>query len=92
LKWWLRTFFENNFDIFCTFVEMCYDERTEMQLKFQHSPNPSVFETTPKVGGTGLTLIVANHAMITQKFWVSNEQEEAFGGVVRLGQNRVPHI
>jgi SNF2 family DNA or RNA helicase len=92
LKWWLRTFFENNFDIFCTFVEMCYDERTEMQLKFQHSPNPSVFETTPKVGGTGLTLIVANHAMITQKFWVSNELKEAFGGVVRLGQNRVPHI
>jgi hypothetical protein len=50
-----------------------------------------VFVTTPKVGGTGLNLTAANHAVITQKFWVLNEQRQAFAWVVRLGQNRVPH-
>jgi len=73
------------------FAEMGNDERTEMQLKFQDSPNPSVFVTTPKVGGTGLNLTAANHAVITQKFWVLTEQGQAFARVVRLGQNRVPH-
>jgi len=43
------------------------------------------------VGGTGLNLTAANHAVITQKFWVLNEQRQAFARVVRLGQNRVPH-
>jgi len=71
------------------YAEMGNDERTEMQLKFQDSPNLSVFVTTPKVGGTGLNLTSANHAVITQKFWVLNEQRQAFAQVVRLGQNRV---
>ena len=73
------------------FAEIGNDERTEMQLKFQDSPNPSVFVTTPKVGGTGLNLTAANHAVIDQKFWVLNEQRQAFAQVFRLGQNRVPH-
>jgi len=61
------------------------------QLEFQDSPNPSVFVTTPKVGGTGLNLTAANHAVITQLFWVLNVQGQAFARVVQLGQNRVPH-
>jgi len=91
LKWWLTKFFADNLDIFYMFAEMGNDECTEMQLKFQDSPNPSVFVTTPKVGGTGLNLTAAKHAVITQKFWVLNEQYQAFAQVVRLGQNRVPH-
>jgi len=73
------------------YAEMGNDERTEMQLRFQDSRNPSVFVTTPNVGGTGLNLTAANHAVITQKFWVLNEQWQAFARVVWLGQNRVPH-
>jgi hypothetical protein len=73
------------------YAEMGNDEHTEMQLKFQDSPNSSVFVTTPKVDGMGLNLTAANHAVITQKFWVLNEQRQAFARVVRLGQNRVPH-
>jgi len=92
LKWWLTKFFADNVDIFHMYAEMGNDERTEMQLKFQDSRNPSVFITTPKVGGTGLNLTAANHAVVTQKFWVLNEQRQAFAQVVRLGQNRVPHI
>jgi len=91
LKWWLTQFFADNLDVFYMFAEMGNDERTEMQLNFQDSPNPSVFVTTPKVGGTGLNLTAANHTVITQKFWVLNEQRQAFAQVVRLGQNRVPH-
>jgi hypothetical protein len=91
LKWWLTKFFADHLDIFYMYAEMGNDERTEMQLKFQDSPNPSVFVTTPKVGGTGLNLTAANHAVITQKFWVLNEQRQAFARVARLGQNRVPH-
>jgi len=90
LKWWLAKCCADHLDIFYVYAEIGNDERTEMQLKFQDSPNPSVFVTIPKVGGTGLNLTGANHAVITQKFWVLNEQRQAFAWVVRLGQNRVP--
>jgi hypothetical protein len=73
------------------FVEMGNDEHTEMLLKFQDSPNPSVFVTPPKVGGTGLNLTAANHAVITQRFWVLNKQRQEFEQVVRLGQTRFSH-
>jgi hypothetical protein len=91
LKWWLTKFFADNMDIFYMCAEMGNDESTEMELKFQDSPNPSVFVTTPKVGRTGLNLTAANHVVITQKFWVLNQQRQAFARVVRLGQIRVPH-
>jgi len=90
LKWWLTKCFADHLDIFYMYAEMGNDEHTEMQLKFQDSPNPSVLVTTPKVGGTGLNLPAANHAVITQKFWVLNEQRQAFARVVRLRHNRVP--
>jgi hypothetical protein len=73
------------------FAEMGNNEHTAMQLEFQDLPNPSVCVTTPKVGGTGLNRTTANHAVITQKFWVLNEQHQAFARVVQPGQNRVPH-
>jgi hypothetical protein len=82
LKWWLTKFFADHLHIFYMYAEMDNDERTEMQLKFQDSSNPSVFVTTPKVGGTGLNVTAANHAVITQKFWVLNEQRQAFERVV----------
>jgi hypothetical protein len=65
-------------------------EHTEMQLKFHRSPNPSLFVTTPKVGGANHNLRQANYAVITKKLWVLNEQRQAIEHVVRLGQNRVP--
>jgi SNF2 family DNA or RNA helicase len=60
------------------YAEMDNDECTEMQLKFKYSRNPSVFITTLNVGRTGLNLTVANHAVMTHKFWVLNEQRQAF--------------
>jgi len=91
LKWWLTKYFADHVDIFHMYAEMGNDECTEMRLKFQDSQNPSEFVTTPKVGRTGLNLTAANHAVISQKFWVLNEQQQAFAEVVRLGQNQVPH-
>jgi hypothetical protein len=82
LKWWLTKFFADHLDIFDMYAEMGNNEHTEIQLKFQDSPNPSVFVTTPKVGGTGLNLTAAHHTVITQKFWVLNEQSQAFARVV----------
>jgi len=82
LKWWLTKFFADHLDSFYMYVAMGNDEHSEMQLKFQDSPNPSGFVTTPKVGGTGLNLTAANHAVITQKLWVLNEQRQAFARVV----------
>jgi hypothetical protein len=64
LKWCLSTFFADHLDIFHMYAEMGNDERTEMQLKFEDSPNPSVFVTSPNVGGTGLNPTAANHAVI----------------------------
>jgi len=91
LKWWLTKSFADHLDIFYLYAEMGNDGRTEMQLKFQDSPNPSRFITTPKVGGTGLNLTAVNHAVMRQKFWVLHEQWQAFAWVVWLGQNRVPN-
>ena len=91
LKWWLTKCFAHHLDIFYMCAEMGDDERTEMQLKFHDSPHPSVFVTTPNVARTGLNLTAANHAVITQKFCVLNEERQAFAQVVRLGQNRVLH-
>jgi hypothetical protein len=73
------------------YSEIGNNERTKMQLKFQDSSNPSVFVTSSKVGGAGCNLTAANHAVITQKFQVLNEQWQAFAWVFQLGQNRVPH-
>ena len=82
LKWWLTKCFADHLDIFYMYAEMGNDNHTEMQLKFQDSPNPSVFVTTPKVGGTGHNLTAANHVVITHKFWVLNKQRQAFAWVV----------
>jgi len=54
-------------------------------------PNPSLFVTTPKVGGTRLNFAAANYVVITQKFWVLNEQCQAYAQIVQLWRNRVPH-
>jgi len=70
LKWWLTKLSADHLNIFYMYAEMGNDERTEMQLKVQESPNPYVFVTTPKVGWTGLNLTAANHAVITWEFWV----------------------
>jgi len=90
LKWWLMKCFVNHLDIFYLFAEMGNNEHTGMELKFLESPNPSVFVSIPKVGGKGLNLAAANHAVITQMFWVLNEQQQAFAQIVWLGQLRVP--
>jgi SNF2 family DNA or RNA helicase len=87
LKWWLRKFFADHLNIFYMSSETGNDEGTDMQLKFQDLLNPSVFVITPRVGATGLNLTAANHVVITQQFWVLNEQWQACAWVVRLGQN-----
>jgi len=89
--WWLTKVSTDNVDIFHLYAQIGNDERTEMQLKFQDSRNPSVSGTTPKVGGTGLHLTTANHAVMMQKFLILNEQWPGFAQVVRLVQNPVPH-
>jgi hypothetical protein len=91
LKWWLTKLFADHLDIFYMYAEMCNDEHTAMHLKFQYLPSPSVFLTTPTVGGTGLNLTAPNHVVIPPKFWVLDEQRQAFTQVVQLGQKRVPH-
>jgi len=91
LKWWLTKFFADHLDIFYMYAEIGNDERTEMQITFQDSPNPSVFVTTPTVGWTGLNLTAENHVVITQKFWVLNKQRQTFAQIVWLGKDRVPH-
>jgi SNF2 family DNA or RNA helicase len=80
--WWLTKFVADLPDNFYINAETSYDECTEMQLKFQDSAISSVFVTTPNVGGTGLNLTAANHEVISQKFWVLNQQRQAFARVV----------
>jgi SNF2 family DNA or RNA helicase len=51
--------------MFYMYAEIGKVEHTEMQLKFQNLPNPSVFITTPRVGGTSVNPTAANHAVVT---------------------------
>ena len=67
------------------------DDRTELMNEFQNTARCAVFLTTTKVGGTGLNLVAANHAVILQKPWLLNEQRHPFGRIVGLGQTRKPH-
>jgi SNF2 family DNA or RNA helicase len=87
--WWLTKCFADHVDIFHMNAEMGNDERTEIQLWFQDSWNPSIVVTTPKVSGTGLNLSAANNVIITQKFWVLNEQWQAFACLARAKQSTV---
>ncbi|KAF8530805.1 hypothetical protein BDD12DRAFT_810966 [Trichophaea hybrida] len=48
LQWWIQPYFGDYVDIFGMYAEMDSQERTDMQLRFQHFHNPSVFITTPK--------------------------------------------
>jgi hypothetical protein len=84
-------YYVDHVDIFHIDAKMGNNERTEMQPKFQHLHNPSVFVATPKVGRTSLNDIQAYHAVITQKYWVLNELWQAFAQLVFLWENRVPH-
>jgi len=90
LMWCLTMCIADYVDNFYISAEMDNKECTEMQLKFQDWPNPSVFITIPTVGGTHLHLTAANNAVITQKFWVLNKQCQVFGQIIWLGQNRIP--
>jgi len=90
-NWWLTKWFADHVAIFHLYAEMGNDERKEMKLKFHDLPKPSEFMMTPKAGRTGLNLTAGNHAVITRKCWVLNEQRQAFAQVVRLWQIRVRH-
>jgi hypothetical protein len=73
------------------YAEMGNDEHTIMQPKVPQFTNPSVFISTPKVGASGQNLQAANPAITTQKFWVLNEQRQAFASVIQQGQYCEPH-
>jgi len=83
LKWWLTKFFGDDLDICYMYAEMGNNELTEMQLKFDDLPHPSVLVTTAKVSGTSRNLTPAKYAVITPKFLVLSEQrhlsEQAYG-------------
>ena len=67
------------------------DNRTKLMNEFPSTGRCTVFLTTTKVVRTRLNLISANHAVILQKLWVLNEQRQAFGRIVHLGQTRQTH-
>jgi hypothetical protein len=55
-----------------------------MLLNSQDLPNPSVFVTTHSVDCTGPIFSPANYMLITQMFYVLNEQHHAFTCVAQL--------
>ena len=90
VQWWLRHNV-SQVHLVRMLSDNSPDNRTELMNEFQNTVRYAVFLTTTKVGGIGLNLVAANHAVILQKPWVLNEQHQAFGRIVRLGQARQPH-
>jgi non-specific serine/threonine protein kinase len=64
--------------------------REQLLRAFADAEEPSALVLTPALGGSGLNLVAANHIVILQKFKVLNEQCQAIGRIVRLGQQRTP--
>jgi hypothetical protein len=91
LSWWIHSHFNEQICVFIMVSEDTPARRTQIIDEFESSSACAVFITTTKLGGTGLNLVAANHAVVLQKPWVLNEQRQAFGRIVRLGQKRVPH-
>ena len=72
VQWWLRHNF-SQVHLVRMLSDDSPDNRTELMNEFQNTARCAVFLTTTKVGGTGLNLVAANHAVILQKPWVLNE-------------------
>jgi hypothetical protein len=91
VAWWLELQYGVEVSVITMTSADSAERRTELMSEFHNAENCTVFITTTKVGGTGLNLVAANHAVVLQKPWVLNEQRQAFGRIVRLGQRHQPH-
>jgi hypothetical protein len=78
ITWSLTKYFGDNVDRSHMYAEMGNNEGTEIQLKFLDLHNSLVFVTTPTVGGKGIDLTAAKHAVITQILCPLNEQRQVF--------------
>jgi len=90
LKWRLTKFFADHLDIIYMYAEMGNDERTEMQLKLQDSPNPCVRNYTQSGWDRPQSHVskpCGNNSEDLGVQWAV----ASLARVVRLGQNRVPH-
>lgn len=60
------------------YTDIVNNKWTETKLTFQDGLNPSLFITTPRVGGTCLTVEPTYHAITTRKISVYIKQYLAF--------------
>ncbi|KAF8523045.1 SNF2 family N-terminal domain-containing protein [Trichophaea hybrida] len=88
--WWFKTFFPD-FPTFTLLMGSTAEERSDAQQQFADIQEPAIMITTPQIGGFGLNLVAANHVVVSQKVWAVNEQRQAIGRIVRLGQMRQPY-
>ena len=65
VQWWLRHNF-SQVHLVRMLSDNYPDNRRELMNKFQNTARCAVILTTTKVGGTGLNLVAANHAVILQ--------------------------
>lgn len=79
-------------NIFHMNVEMGNDKHSERAVfKVQHSQHAAVYITEYTVGGIDHNLACANYVVMTHKFWILNEQCQAFAPGFQLVPNHVPH-
>jgi SNF2 family DNA or RNA helicase len=68
------------------------DERDSAISYFKHNPKCSVFLCSGKIGGEGLNLTEANHAIFLNEWWNPSNNNQARDRIIRIGQNKEAFI
>lgn len=68
------------------------DERDAAISHFKHNPKCFVFLCSGKIGGEGLNLTEANHAIFINEWWNPSNNNQARDRIIRIGQNKESFI
>ncbi|KAK8160923.1 SNF2 family N-terminal domain-containing protein, partial [Phyllosticta citrichinensis] len=74
---------------YCQFHgKMSLDQRDTTIKRFAEKPEIKIMLASLKCGGIGLNLTMANHVISVDSWWNLGLEQQAFGRVFRIGQNR----
>ncbi len=68
--------------------ELEKEEREDEIMKFKNNKETFVFLCSGKIGGEGINLTEANHAIFFNRWWNPSNNSQARDRIIRIGQNK----